>query len=185
MTTLFANPYEAPNTESLVDVHPTRERFAMLPRLDWFTGSVLASSFASAIGIYLYFTQGISSIGDPILAPLAAQTIVWIPIYRMATPALVLFMPQTSRRAFGLFHLVISIGACVNDFGGVYFGEWVFVSAIGLIPSFLFCVTLGIAVFAYELWKAERRTQVIVHGFGWLAITLGLQTMFWMIGMAA
>ena len=139
---LRINPYEPPRAID-VSIPPshTETRFLVGPQFCLLSCAVLVVSFASAVAIYLYYHHyKIAGIGDPILAGLAAESVVWIPIYRLASPSLILVMPKDCRSTFGTFFLILGLACCVNDYA-LIFADWSIVTeAIGLYRAFAACI---------------------------------------------
>lgn len=181
---LHINPYEPPHTQSRKGHTSTPQDAFIVPvRFNWLTVSMLAVSLLSTIAIYLYHSRGIGRIGDPILATLASTSAVWIPLYRMASPSVVLFMPRGCRTTFGTCHLLGGLLCCINDFGSIYAGSAIVVESIGMHTAFALCIVLASAVFAVELALTRHRLALTRNALGWLAATVCIHGAFYVVGL--
>lgn len=179
------NPYQPTGSLSAKAAPvPERERFVVPPRLNLLTAATLLTSFLSAIAIYLYHSRGLSGIGDPILAKLAAHSSFWIPVYRLATPALVLVMPKSCRRSFGTCFLMIGVLCCANDYPFYFAGKALVVDSFGLYPPFAACIATSVLVFIVELVRSQNRIRSIRDVLGWISVVLGVHGLFFLIGQS-
>ncbi|MFN3192022.1 MAG: hypothetical protein ACE361_16040 [Aureliella sp.] len=186
---LFANPYEPPRVS--VAQRASREHHSTLVtaiQLDWLTAAALAATLLSSFAIYLYHSAGTGTIGDPILFRLANQSLAWIPIYRMAMPILILFIPVPCRRSFAIFFLALGILCSLNDLMGHFVGLYPVTyfsanSSTGLLAGIMACLVLTCGQFALDLFNSANRIRFVAYGAGWLGLMLLVQVAFWILSL--
>ena len=184
LVTLFANPYESPDTpcQSVGDLHGDAT-FITSPRSDWLSIAALAVTVLSSVAIYLYHTGGTGVISDPVLLSLASKSVVWIPVYRMAMPLLILVMPNCCRRTYSVFFLVLGILCCLNDFPGHYYGTYLVNNSAGLYTALGLCFVLSFGQFAFDIFHATNRLRAISYSLGWLGVMLLIEASFYAVSV--
>ena len=176
------NPYEPPSTSSpTLEMSPSETSFVVPPRICLLTFAALVVSLFSAIAICVYHHYGIGGIGDPILASLASKSILWIPIYRMASVSLVLIMPKACRSTYGILFLIIGLACCINDYALIFAGRSVITETLGLYPAFAICIAISTIAFVDNLIRSRKRMLLVTQSFGWLAVILVVHTIFYLL----
>lgn len=181
LTQSAPNPYAPGPAEIDRQRHGDEESLFVPYRIDRFAMAAILASLLDSISIGLILIYGTGVIGDPILGPLAAHSLFWIPIYRLAVPLLIPLMPQVCRQSFAIFYLAVGVLFSVNNFSGHFIGWFVFVETIGLYVSLAICFVPAIqafGVFAIRSGKFARPLRITV---AWIVIALMIQATFFII----
>ena len=182
-TKSLVNPYEPTHAEIEKRKLTFNDEAIFVPyRLDWLVWAAIGASLLDSISICIFQSKGTGAIGDLILAPLAAHSLAWIPIYRLAVPLLIPMMPNVCRQSFAVFYLSVGVVFCVNNLSGHYLGTFVFVDSVGLYPTLAICFVLGFLTFCVQSARSGSLARSIRIAVTWLALAVIIQGIFFAVG---
>jgi hypothetical protein len=158
-------------------------------RLDWVTAGMFAAVLLDTVTSFIFVAQHRGFEQNHILASLIRHSTIWIPIYLFSQPLLVPFQPGICRFVFA-FYLGLDGFLCgLNNLGGILFGHYFLVEAIGFPALQGTCVVAALAVFIWQLTRhapdTRSKLQHLATGLFWLGIFALLQLAFLAIGHLA
>ena len=179
------NPYEPTRVQS-GDESLTRSHHTLIVpfRLDGLTVAALTACLVDAVSIWIFFANGTGIIADRILAPLAASSAAWIPIYRLAVPVLIPVMPQTCRQSFAVFCLTSGIGFSINNLSGHFWGDFVLLSHVGLFETGAIFFAFGLVAFCFGVFRFGNFARSLCNTVVWIGFAMLVQLAFYFIGHA-
>ena len=178
-----SNPYDPPGTAGDLQYDSTNYRSLFLPyRLDRLVIAAVLASMVNAVSICIFHSHGTGVIGTPILTPLAAQSIVWIPIVCLAGPILIPSMPDVCRQTFATLFLSVGVTFSINNLSGHYLGKFIFVETYGIYPTFTFCLLPAFATLGVTLVRARDRLLAVGHMVAWALIIAAIYGAFFLLG---
>ena len=173
------NPY-APTSPETGSKYPTYDQESLFTpyRLDGWAIAAISASVLDSVSIGLLLSQGTGVIRDPILGPLAARSLLWIPVYRLAVPLLIPLMPKVCRQSFAVFYLAVGLLFSINNFSGHYAGWFVFVDSFGLYVSLALCLIPATQAFGVYSMRAGDFARSLRTTLAWIAFAFMIQAAF-------
>lgn len=154
-------------------------------RLDALTIAAIAAAALDAWTTYYFIAHGLGSEANPILAPLARHSLVWIPIYLLAQPLLIPVMPDVCRQSFATGVLAAGLICGINNLCGIYGGRYILVDVVGFPAIVAITVLLGVLVFAYQLLSKEAGRELVLRSLAiavcWIVILVAVDAAFYLV----
>lgn len=123
---------------------------------------------------------------NPILAPLIRHSLIWIPIYLLCRPLLVLLLPELSRFGFGVYFGLGGLLFGTNNLAGSFYGRYFLMEAFGFQVLQGACILFAIVAFIWAVWRrasnAQERKHHITTGLCWIGVFLLLEMGFFAAG---
>ena len=156
-------------------------------RVDLLMTVMLLATALDAWTTFTFLDRGLGVEVNPVLAPLAAKSLVWVPIYLFATPLFVPAMPELCRQGFAGYFSSIGLLLGLNNLSGIYRGDYFLIDSIGMVPVLVLSVGVGaVSLFARALSIGSNREQ-LRHGLiavgVWTLVALAVQASFGGLGL--
>ena len=177
------NPYDPP------PAHPgnpdARESPSVVVpyRLDWLSFGAIAASAVDAVAVWTFYSNGTGSIGYPVLARLAAISLIWIPVCRLLGPLLIPMTPSTCKKPICVFYISLGVLLSINNFSGHFLGFFVFDATVGLPQVGAACVIFGLITFCIQRPQHGNRPRAVGHAVFWIAGLILIECAFYLIGI--
>lgn len=150
-------------------------------RVDLWAIAAICAAIINATSIWIFFSSGTGAILEPILTPLAHHSVAWIPVYSLAVPLLIPFMPNTARETIAALFVATGMIFGTNNLCGHFLGRFIFVDNFGLYPTFACCVLIAVAVLAFSLMRSGNVIRAIQGTALWGFIALAVHGVFLVI----
>lgn len=122
-------------------------------RLDWTSVAAIMATLLDVVTTVTFIVKRAGYEANEVLAPLIEHSILWIPLYLLSKPSLILLMPNVSRQTVATFFITIGLLAGTNNLSGLLFGNYFIVGAIGIGGISVIGIVLAGVVFVVQLDK--------------------------------
>ena len=157
-------------------------------RLDALTIAAIAAASLDAWTTYYFISHSLGVETNPILAPLAPHSLIWIPIFLLAKPLLIPAMPDVCRQSFATGFLAGGLIFGMNNLCGIYAGKYILVDRFGFPAITAVCMVLGTIAFGYQLVaKNTGRAWVLrslAIAIGWIALFAIVDATFYFVAQS-
>jgi len=153
-------------------------------RLDALSLAAIAAATLDTCTTYYFLAHDLGVETNPILAPLARHSFLWIPIYLLAKPLLIPAMPDACRSAFAVGYLASGLLLGLKNLGGIYFGKFFLIDYLGFTATVIACAGLGVGAFLFPLIQrnAGRASSIqsVAIALGWTAAFIAVDAAFYL-----
>lgn len=154
-------------------------------KFDFWAAMVLLAGLSDAITTYIFVTYDLATEQNSLLKALIQHSTLWIFVYLLARPLLVLFMDTDHRIACSVWGSILGFSMAINNAVGILSGHY-FLIDNGLdgwvVRSAL---PLGILAFCiYHVWSRTAFTALMVRGSLlalWLVVAAWIEFGFWVV----
>lgn len=147
------------------------ERF----RFDRLTVAMLLAAILDSVTTYYFLSRRLGIELNPILAPLASHSLLWIPVCIVMPKLLVGVMTPPSRQAFASYFLTLCSTFALNNLIGICGGQY-FIDIIGYRTVQVAALVVAIACFQRQLHAGcsnrKSRTQAVKIAACWIGVYL-------------
>ena len=110
---------------------------------------------------------------NPVLGPLARNSLLWIPFYLLCRPVAVPLLPEHCRFAFAVYFGLQGWLFGLNNLGGILYHNYFLMDRFSFPAVEGACVIAGIAAFFWRLWRrASDDRERVEHLLAGLFCTL-------------
>jgi hypothetical protein len=154
-------------------------------RLDALALAAIAAAALDAWTTYYFIAHDLGFEANPVLAPLARHSLIWIPAYILAQPLLIPMVPDVCRQSFATGFLVAGLLCGINNLCGIYAGRYILVDLFGFPVLVAVSVLAGMAAFVYQLVSngADRDLirRSVAAGARWIVIFCAMDATFYLV----
>ncbi len=118
---------------------------------------MFAATALDAWTTYFLLSGGLGVEKNPVLAPLAQHSLLWVPVYLFTPTLLVPAMPDVCRQSFAAFYLGLGLLLGINNLRGIVAGSFFLIDGVGFPAVVAACLFVGATVFAVQLSTASAR----------------------------
>ena len=152
-------------------------------RLDALALAAIAAATLDSWTTYYFIAHGLGVEANPILAPLARHSLIWVPDYLLAKPLLIPAMPDVCRQAFATGFLAASLLCGINNLCGIYAGKFILVDLLGFPAIVAVSVLSGLLVFVYQLLSKGAGRELVLRSVAiavcWIIIFIAVDATFY------
>lgn len=158
-------------------------------RVGWLAVGMFAGVILDTWTTYFFVSRNCGFELNPILAPLIRYSLIWIPIYFLCRPLVVLLLPEFCRSGFSVYFGFNGLLGGINNLSGILYGNYFLTDTFGFLTLQVTSAVIAIAVFVWVLWKhastAQERKYHIIMGLYWTGIFVLMEAGFFAIGRIA
>lgn len=155
-------------------------------RLDTLTGTAIAAVALDTFTTVYFLHTGLGSEMNPVLAPLAAKSLIWVVVYLLGRALLLPLFPDVSRQVIASYYLCICLIFGASNWSGIIHGDYWAVRVFGFwsIQAFAICVTvatwLWLLVHKSKNRAAALRSTLVL--LGCIALLIATEAAFYLLG---
>lgn len=97
---------------------------------------------------------------------------------RMSTHRWLLVMPDSCRRPFGVFFLLLGILCCAHDFPSHYGIAPPLNGPAALSVALTLCFLAACVQLGWDAWHRERPLRGLAYAAGWIGVMLSIELSF-------
>jgi hypothetical protein len=151
--------------------------------LDVLTVSSLAATLLD-IGTTCWFLAAKAGTeANPVLAPLAARSLLWVPVYLGGRNLLIPAMARIYREPFALGFLLSGLLCGINNLTGILAGSFFLVKAIGILALGAVAVVPALVWFAIHLARTTGKWRALGGTVAWVGLFGLVEGAFYLLGL--
>lgn len=131
----------------------TSLRHNQVYRVDLLMLAMFAGVMLDTCTTWVFISRHLGTEMNPVLGPLARNSLLWIPFYLLCRPVAVPLLPEHCRFAFAVYFGLQGWLSGLNNLGGIFYGNYFLVDRFGFAALEGAYVIVGIAAFIWRLWR--------------------------------
>ena len=135
-----------------------------------FDGLLIAALLATVLDAgttFWFLRSGVGFETNPVLAPLAQRSLIWVPIYIIAPKLILLMMKKVFRDPFALFFLITGLLLSINNLDGIFNKRFFIVDTFGLAGVLTAGFICAAGWFFVRLAREPRKLLTIACALAW------------------